>query len=170
MRTAQQDRQAADQAKLSTIERFHVRFAPCSRLAEREFELHPGLVSGNRLKAKLNWNGVPNGRGEQLERKPGVRERFGACGPSPRCTAIHEKRPNSWATATLSAGRETVRIGNVGGGRRTVVKPSTLYFQLVMKHTDSGGCRLENPEAVLAALHCCNGCYPASRGAAAAFL
>jgi hypothetical protein len=66
--------------------------------------------------------GVPNGRGEQPQRKPGVRERFRASFVSPRCTAIHEKRPNSWAFQRRSADGETVRIGRVGGesGIRTL--------------------------------------------------
>jgi hypothetical protein len=63
--------------------------------------------------AVLAW--VPNGPSEQPRRKPGVREGFRASGASPRCTAIHKKRPNSWAFHGRSADGETVRIGSVGG-------------------------------------------------------
>ena len=67
---------------------------------------------------------VPNGPSEQPKRKPGVRERFRAPSVSPRCTAARQKRPNSWVFRGQLSGGETVRIGNVGGGRGTVVQPS----------------------------------------------
>jgi hypothetical protein len=91
--------EAADQAKLSTIERFHVRFAPCSRPAEREFELSPAVVSRNQLKQKREVERVPNGLGEQLRRKADLRERIRAFGARPRCTAARQKRRNSLASA-----------------------------------------------------------------------
>jgi hypothetical protein len=61
--------------------------------------------------------GVPNGRSEPPQRKPSVRERFRAGGTSPRCTAVREKRPSSWAFWSRSADRETVHVRRVGGGK-----------------------------------------------------
>jgi hypothetical protein len=75
--------------------------------------------AANRLAAlrKLEW--VPNSRGEQPQRRPGVRERFRAASVSPRCTAARQKRPNSWASAGGPADGETVRIRGIGGGTYT---------------------------------------------------
>ena len=97
-----------------------------SRLSERKFEPRHRSNPGKCLMYRPEIGWVPNGRGEQPERKPGVRERFRASGRSSRCTAIHEKPPNSWAFQGRSADGETVRMGNVGGGRGTVVKPSSV--------------------------------------------
>src|SRR5690554_5366927 len=55
---------------------------------------------------------------------PGIRERFRPSGPSSRCTAGREKWPKSYAFWRRSTDGETVRMGSVGGGRGTVVKPS----------------------------------------------
>jgi hypothetical protein len=53
---------------------------------------------------------------------PGVRETFRASGPSPRCTAVREKQPNSSAFRGRSASRETVARWRLGGasGIRTL--------------------------------------------------
>jgi hypothetical protein len=92
----------------------------------------PGLDAG-RFKLLiylmvLRW--VPNGPSEHPQRKSAVRETFRASGASPRCTAVREKRPNSWAFQGGSADGETVCIGNVGGGRGTVNKPSPVGFSM----------------------------------------
>jgi hypothetical protein len=63
--------------------------------------------------SKAKW--VPNGRSEQPQRKPGVRESFRACGLGPRCTSVVQDRPNSRVFRGPLSDRETVRIGNVGG-------------------------------------------------------
>jgi hypothetical protein len=81
------------------------------------------------LKNNSKSKRVPNDRGEQLERKPGTRERFRASCTSPRCTAVREKRPNSWAFQGRLADGETVRIGHVGGGKGTRVKHSLSCVQ-----------------------------------------
>ena len=54
---------------------------------------------------KLDW--VPNGPSEQPQRKGPVREGFRACPPSARCTAVRQKRRNSWA---FSADRRAERV------------------------------------------------------------
>jgi hypothetical protein len=62
-------------------------------------------------------------------------ERFRASGPSSRCTASREKRPNSGALQGRSLGREGVGPRRVGRGRGTVVEPSMPHFQWLTNHT-----------------------------------
>jgi hypothetical protein len=92
-------------------------FELASRPAKRNCKLGVCHRSAKQLIYRIESEWVPNGRGEQPRRKAVVRERFRAYGPCPRCTATHEKRPNSWAFQGRSAAGETVRIRHVGGAR-----------------------------------------------------
>src|SRR4029450_13529688 len=101
-------------------------FELASRPAKRNCKLRVCHRSAKQLIYRIESEWVPNGRGEQPRRKAVVRERFRGYGayPSPRCTDIHEKRPNSWAFQGRSADGESVFRRHVGGGRGAVVTPS----------------------------------------------
>jgi hypothetical protein len=89
-----------------------------SRSSKRKFEPRRRFDPGKCLVYRSEIGLVPNGPSEQPRRKPGVRERFRASGASSRCTAVRQKRPNSWASAERSANRESVarrRLGGRGG-------------------------------------------------------
>jgi hypothetical protein len=58
----------------------------------------------------------------------GPKRRFRASGFSSRCTTVREKRPNSWAFWSRTAGKENVARRRLGGARGTVVQPSLLYI------------------------------------------
>ena len=108
-------------------------FAAYSRSPERKLKPRRGVEIRNFLIRREETEWVPNGPSEQPRRKPGVREGFRASGASPRCTAVREKRPNSWAFQGRSADGETVRIGRVGGGRGA--RPETFS---TFEHTRVG--------------------------------
>ena len=63
---------------------------------------------------KSEW--VPKEPSEPLQRKPGVRDSFEVSGASSRCTAVREKRLNSWAFQGRSSGGESVAPRHLGGG------------------------------------------------------
>ena len=58
---------------------------------------------------------VPNWPGEQPQRKLADREGFQACAGIQRCTAVVQKRLDSWASAERSLGRESVNHSCLGG-------------------------------------------------------
>ena len=86
---------------------------------------------------KSKW--VPFRQGEQPQRKPAVRETFRAFPPSPRCTAVREKRPNSSASQGRSLGRESVtqrRLGGASSQERTVLPDRQGRYREMMRNRD----------------------------------
>jgi hypothetical protein len=106
----------------------NIRFDPVSRPPERNYKLGACHRSAKLLIHLPNAKWVPNGPSERPQRKRALESDSEPSSASPRCTAIHEKRQNSWAFQGRSADGETVRIGHVGGGRGTVVKPSSVMY------------------------------------------
>ena len=116
-----------------------------SRSSKRKFEPRHRFDPGKCLvyRPEIGW--VPNGPSEQPQRKPGVRERFRASGASPRCTAVREKRRDSWASAGRSAGGETCSPRASWRRERNCRQTLSAAFQWLTNYINCGGCCLENP-------------------------
>jgi hypothetical protein len=133
-----------------------IRFEAVSRPAKRNCKLgvchRPAKLLIRLPKAK--W--VPNGPSEWPQRKSGVRERFRASGPSPRCTAIREKRSipglfraDHWAERVLPD-------GVLAEGEELSSNPLCRIFNDLRSH-NCGGCCFENLDTTSAMPIGCSG-------------
>ena len=92
----------------ANLGRLASRFDALTRSSNRFFKLRRRPQSRKPLICHAFTSCSPNGSSEQPQRRPGVRERFRAVSASSRCTAVREKRPDSWAFQRRSVRGETV--------------------------------------------------------------
>ena len=130
-----------------------LRAVSASRPAKREFEPRVGRLFAMGLICNAMRTGT--GPSEQPAEKAGHQREVRAFGASPRCTAVREKRPNSWASAAGPAVGETVRTGHVGGARGAVVKPSPVDFLMDYKPHGLRWMLPGESRACCGGLHCC---------------